>query len=229
MTVRRIFAGGALVLLTALVTSQVVSQDKPGDMSEKEKEMWAAMARVASPGEHHQHLNALVGEWTYTLEWRDYPGGEAHTDTGTVESMWVLGGRFLLQHVMGDNPMPDGNVFEGHGCIGYDNFRQEYTGAWIDNMNTSISTKRGSVDATGKTFTFWGAYDDIKTGERDKPMREVMTIADHNNHTIEWYTKDAADEEFKSGELVFSRKAKGEGASLAPKKEKKTKPKKYRD
>ncbi len=220
MTVRRIFAGGALVLLTALVTSQVVSQDKP-EMSEKEKEM----SRVASPGEHHQHLEVLAGEWTYTLEWRDYEAGEAHTDTGTVESMWVLGGRFLLQHVMGDNPMPDGNVFEGHGCIGYDNFRQEYTGAWIDNMNTSISTKRGSVDATGKTFTFWGTHDDIMTGERDKPVREIMKIVDHNTHIVEWFEKRDTGEEFKSGQLVFTRKTKGEGSSGAARKQEK----KYRD
>ena len=85
MTVRRIFAGGALVLLTALVTSQVVSQDKPGDMSEKEKEMWAAMARVASPGEHHQHLNALVGEWTYTLELSNIVRGRKTTPSSASD------------------------------------------------------------------------------------------------------------------------------------------------
>ena len=225
MTVRRIFAGGVLVLVTALVTSQVVSQDKPGEMSEKEKEMWKTMARYASPGEHHKHLEALVGDWTYTLEWWEYPGGETQKDTGTVESMWVLGGRFVLQHVMGNEPMPGGGVFEGHGCIGYDNFRKEYTSAWISNMQTSISTKRGSVDATGKTFTFWGTRDDIMTGERDKPIRETTTIVDRITYTSEWFTKDAAGEEFKSGRLVFTRRTKGEGASGAPKKQEK----KYRD
>lgn len=225
MTVRRIFAGGALVLLTALVTSQVVSQDKPEKVSEKEKQMWAAMARYGSPGEYHKHLNALVGDWTYTLEWWEYPGGETQKDTGTVESMWVLGGRFVLQHVMGDEPMSGGGVFEGHGCIGYDNFRQEYTSAWISNMQTSISTKRGSVDATGKTFTFWGTHDDIMTGERDKPAREIIKIVDHNTHTVEWFQKDTAGEEFKSGQLVFTRKTKGEGSSGAARKQEK----KYRD
>ncbi len=225
MTVRRIVAGGALVLVTALVTSQVVSQDKSGEMSEKEKQMWAAMARYGSPGEHHKHLEALVGDWTYTLEWWEYPGAETQKDTGTVESMWALGGRFVLQHVMGNEPMPGGSVFEGHGCIGYDNFREEYTSVWISNMGTGISTSRGSVDEAGKVFTFWGAHDDIMTGERDKPIRETTTIVDRNTHTIEWFSKDAAGEEFKSGRLVFTRKTKGEGASGAPKKQEK----KYRD
>ena len=225
MTVRRIIAGGALVLVTALVTSQVVSQDKP-EMSDKEKQMMEAMARYGSPGEYHKHLEPLVGEWTYTIEWWEYPDAEAHKDTGTVESMWALGGRFVLQHVMGDEPMgPGGDVFEGHGCIGYDNFRQEYTSAWISNMQTSISTSRGTVDATGKTFTFWGTHDDIMTGERDKPVREIIKIVDHNTHTVEWFEKRDTGEEFKSGQLVFTRKTKGEGASVAPKKEKK----KYRD
>ncbi len=139
--------------------------------------------------------------------------------------MWALGGRFVLQHVMGDEPMPGGSVFEGHGCIGYDNFRGEYTSAWISNMGTGISTSRGSVDEAGKTFTFLGTHDDIMTGERDKPVRETTTIVDRNTHTTEWFTKDAAGEEFKSGQLVFTRKAKGEGASVAPKKQEK----KYRD
>ncbi len=225
MTVRRIFAGGALVLVTALVTSQVVSQDKSGEMSKEAKEMGAAMARYGSPGKYHKHLEALVGDWTYTLEWWEYPGAEAQKDTGTVESMWALGGRFVLQHVMGDEPMPDGSVFEGHGCIGYDNFREEYTSVWISNMGTGISTSRGSVDEAGKVFTFWGTHDDIMTGERDKPIRETTTIVDRITYTSEWFTKDAAGEEFKSGRLVFTRKAKSAGASVTPTKQEK----KYRD
>ena len=221
MKLRTLLGGCALVGLTALVTSQVVSQETGAKQADKEAEMWAKMARYGTPGKAHKRLEPLVGHWTYTIEMWEYPGAEGHKDSGTVETEWILGGRFLLQHVLGDGPMPDGSVFEGYGCLGYDNFREEYTSVWISNMGTSISTNTGKVDAAGKMFTFRGMHDDVMTGERDKPMREVMRIIDQNNYTSEWYQKDANGKEFLGGKLVFTRKEVDQPASFGAE-EKKT-------
>ncbi len=70
-------------------------------------------------------------------------------------------------------------------------------------------------------------HDDVMTGERDKPVRDVLRIIDQNNHTSEWYEKDATGKEFRSGKLVFTRQKVDQPASFGAE-EKKTM-KRYKD
>jgi hypothetical protein len=205
--VRLALIGVALVATTAVITSQVVSQDtapktatKPAqDDHEKMMQQWL---KYSAPSEHHQKLSTLAGNWTINVKhWHD-PASAPEISSGTAEMKWVLGNRFLEMHVVSEAM---GQPFEGMGVLGYDNFRKQYVTGWVDSMNTAVFTSKGSVDATGKVFTFTGTCDDIMTGRRDVNHRAVMTIVSNDKITEEMFAPGADGKEFKAMEITYER------------------------
>jgi hypothetical protein len=190
-----------LALGIALVTAASAAAQEV-EMSAEEQAMMEKWAQNATPGEPHARLASQAGEWTWTSKWWKEPGAPAEESSGTTSSSMSMDGRFLVENVEGTMM---GQPFRGQSITGYDNFRKEYVATWIENMSTGIMISRGTYDPESKTLTMTGTFDDIITGEKDKPMRGVTKYVDENTQVMEMYVPGPDGEEFKTMELRATR------------------------
>lgn len=172
----------------------------PGEMS---PEMMAAWMKSASPGEHHRHLQSLIGDWSYTLKMRMTPEMPWTESSGTSSGEWIMGGRYLVDKVEGESM---GMPFHGMGITGYDNLKQKYQSVWVDNMSTMLMISEGECDGSGKVFTFHGKADDLMTGRKDVPYKNVIRVVNDDKHVFEWWTAGPDGKSFKMMEIVYTRK-----------------------
>ncbi|CAN5185359.1 hypothetical protein BH18GEM1_BH18GEM1_17140 [soil metagenome] len=200
--IRKLALGGMLALAAFLVAVTSVAAQEAAQMSAEEQAMMQKWAEYATPGEPHQRLASLAGDWTWTSKWWMAPDAPPEESGGTTSSSMSMDGRYLMENYEGSMM---GQPFKGHAITGYDNFRDEYVSSWIDNMGTGMMMSRGTYDPATKTLTMTGAYDDIMTGEKDKPMRGVTTHVDENNMTYEMYITGPDGQEFKTMEIRATR------------------------
>ena len=151
---------GALALVVAgTALAQGGEAEKPGEPGE---EAMAAMMAAGKPGEHHQHLAMLVGEWTYASKFWNPGASEPSEMAGTMKAEPMLGGRFIRTTWSGEFM---GMPFEGIGIDGYDNAKQHYTSTWRDNFGTYTLFYTGHCEDGGKVRFTEGVYTDPATGE----------------------------------------------------------------
>jgi len=114
------------------------------------------MAKLATPGEQHERMKALVGEWTVHGKFTNPATGKVEESESASSIRAVMGGRYFIQDVKGSMM---GQPFEGHGIMGFDNATQKYVSSWIDSMGTGILTSTGEETEKGRTWTFHGPWD----------------------------------------------------------------------
>jgi hypothetical protein len=221
MNRRVLWCGLAVAVATLLVAGEVVSQEKGSGKPDKgtpppEKKpttqpaggedmakMMEAMTKLGAPGEYHKHLEGMIGSWNVAGKFWMAPDAELQESKGTSEMKWMLGGRFVMHEYSGQfQDMP----VNGVGYIGYDNMKKQYVSVWLDTMSTAIYTETGECDASAKTFTFKGAYDDPMTGQK-KNTKTVIKVISPDKFTNEMYEVGSDGKEFKNLELVYTRKA----------------------
>ncbi len=206
MNARSILTGAVLVLSTAAITSQVVSQDsktgaKQPPMSAEEQAMMQKWMEFATPNEHHKVLEAKVGKWNDTVKmWMD-PAAPPEESKGTSEFEMALGGRYLMDHTSGESSM---GPFEGMGVTGYDNIKKKYVGGWVDNMGTGVMFAEGTYDAKTKTFTFSSEAPDPMTGKYVK-QRVVEKWLSADKFVMEAYGPGKDGKEYKCMEITYER------------------------
>lgn len=186
------------------------AQAGPGgqpDMAAMMKKMTDAM----TPGPMHKHLEPMVGKWnSSTKAWMGGPDSEPSVSTGTMESKWVLGGRYVQEthKSMFKMPGPDGQMqeypFEGMGLTGYDNFKKMYTFSWADNMSTQILTGLGTYSADKKALTLYGTMDEAMLDTVGRTVKYVHRMVDKNTHVFEIYDLHAG-EDYKMLEVTYER------------------------
>jgi hypothetical protein len=154
-----------------------------------------------TPGQHHQQLNYYVGNWTYVGKSWMAPGTPATPTSGTATGKMVLGGRYLKQNYQGSAM---GMTMEGIGITAFDNFLKMFHSTWIDTMGTGIFISMGKP-GDGKVREETGTMDDIMTGDK-VTMRNVFTILGPDSYKMEMFNKTDTTPEYKSMELVFTRK-----------------------
>jgi hypothetical protein len=194
-----------LVVVCLLLVAAIPAFAQEGEMT-MDSAMAAMMAKweaFKTPGEPHAGFEKLVGTWTATTTFWTTPDAPPTTGEGTAEFKTILGGRYLVQEYTGDF---QGETFHGMGITAYNNFRKEYEDIWIDDMGTGIFTSRGNFDESGKVLTMRGKADDPMSGRKDVPVRNVMTHTDENTQKMEMYGADPSGKEFKSMEIVYTRK-----------------------
>jgi len=191
----------AAALLAALAAAPAVAQQE-GQMSAEQQAAMEAWMKHATPGPAHALLEPFVGTWSVTTTWWEAPGAPPNASQGSSVNEWVLGGRFVQQRYTGEMM---GQPFAGIGFTGYDNFQKRYVGTWMDTLGTSVMVSSGSADASGKVITFTAEMDDVVSGKRMK-VREVTRIIDANKHVFEMYGPDKSGKEFKTMEIVYTRK-----------------------
>jgi hypothetical protein len=183
----------------ALGVGAVAAQEKAaGD----EAEMMEKMMALAAPSEAHKKLEMMAGTFTTKVKmWMD-PAAPPQESEGTSENRMVLGGRWLEQRYEGTFM---GGPFSGIGLTGYDNFKKQYIGMWMDTASTSSMMTTGTAGADGKTMTFTGTMDDPMTGTATQ-MKEVVTIVDADHHNFEMWMSGPDGKMHKAMEISYIRK-----------------------
>jgi hypothetical protein len=166
-----------------------------------EAEMKAWMEYM-TPGEIHKEMAKWDGEWNEDLTMWMAPGAPAQKSTATCVNKMILGGRYQSSmHTGSFNGMP----FEGMSTVAYDNVKKTFVTTWIDNMGTGMMVMEGKWDEKTKTLNTKGKQTDPMTG-KDMAVRETFQIIDDNTQKMEMFMTPAGGKEYKSMEVVFTRK-----------------------
>jgi hypothetical protein len=73
-------------------------------------------------------------------------------------------------------------------------------------MSTMYSTMEGSVDRSGKVFTFYGKMHEWSTGELDKTVKYVLRITSDDKHVFEIHDTYIGEPNTKVLELTYTRR-----------------------
>lgn len=186
-----------LVAFMAIGTGQLYAQDKDshgsGDhqghshgMSDAEMQKMMALSQ---PGEYHQRMNKMVGDWKTKITMWMGPGEPTVTE-GTARSEWMLGSRYLqTKHTSSFNGMP----FEGVGIDGFDNAKGEYFSLWFDNMGTGFMTTTAKPSTDGKTLTYKGTSFDPSQG-KEVTVRQEVEWTGERTYTFSMYMGSGGQE-----------------------------------
>ena len=203
MTARTIgsrMAFGALFLFAAALPAG----GQGDDAKKKQAELMAAYVRAGTPGPQHKLLEPIIGKWNFAGKfWHMDSSQPAMEAKGTAERKWVLGGRFVLDEAQSGSF--EGEAFKGLGMMGYDNVQEKFVSIWTDSMTTAITQSVGTADAAGKVFTYHKEEVDPLTKQKFK-ARDVVKIEGKDRHVMEMYKTPPGGKEFKTGEIVFTRK-----------------------
>ena len=204
MTRKLVFDWSCAALAAALLAATATAQDaqKQPPMSAEQKAMMDAWAKAATPGKPHQYLASKVGKWEFNGKFWQDPAQPPENASGTAERTMMLGGRVVAEKVASPGMM--GQPFEGYGLTGFDNVTQEYWGTWSDSMGTGLMVSRGKCDDKG-TCTFNAEFVDPMTGKK-KATRMASRDEGPDKEVHEFWDKTPAGKEFKSMELVYTRK-----------------------
>ena len=203
------FTAGSLVtasLAFLIATGPDHDQHKDHDMNSMAQpetdpagmDMAAAMAKLATPDEHHQALSHLVGNWTAKTSFVMDPSGPPMTGQGTMSVKWVLGGRYIKSDFSMDFM---GQPFQSIGYTGYDIAHEQYISTWMDTMSTKITSTTGDMDENG-TLTLTGI---ATTPMGDNPMKIVSTKIDENTVTDNFYDQMPDGSWFNSATITYTR------------------------
>jgi hypothetical protein len=202
MKSRGILAGLAfLVVVAALAIGADEKKTAPAAGKMDEKAMMDMMAKYSTPGVEHKKLEAFVGTWDTTAKmWMD-PSAPPQESKGTAENKMALGGRFLEQQFEGTFM---GQPFSGVGYTGYDIYKKQYVGTWMDTMGTQIMSSTGTADASGK-MTFTGTVDDPMTNKK-MDFKETITVVDNDHHVFEMWMPGPDGKMFKTLEITYTKR-----------------------
>ena len=192
------------VLFVFVVTGAALAAEqdkKPAQPSPDEKAMMEAWMKAATPGEMHKKLDSMIGTWDAKVSSWQAPGTEPAVSTGTSESSWALGGRFVQENFTGSFM---GQPFHGIGYTGYDNVKKQYISSWMDDMGTAMMISTGTV-AGPNSMTFETSMADPMSG-KSMPMTEKLTVADNDHHTFEMWAPAPDGKMFKMMEIEYTRR-----------------------
>jgi len=168
------------------------------------------MTEMAKLNENHKLLASLDGTWNFTTKmWMNGDSSSKPQESkGTAVRKSVMGGRYSVMDVNGKFKMPDANGklkdvdFKGQGIDGYDNAKQKFVSAWMDNMGTGIMTSEGTYDPTSKSFNYTGEYQ-MAPGMKQQ-IREMIKLTDKDHMTFEWY-ENHGGQELKTMQIDYTR------------------------
>ena len=190
-------------------TKTDVTSDKASE--EKTKEAWipidSAMMDKAwkesmTVGEQHTMMAKSNGTWTGEVTMWMADGAPPMKSTSTTVNKTIYGGLYQESIHKGDMM---GMPFEGKSTMGYDNLKKEFFSTWIDNMGSGVLVMTGTWDAASKKLNLSGSMKCMNG--QDAKMREVFTMTDDNNQTLEMYGPDpTTGKEYKTMEIKYTRK-----------------------
>ena len=196
---------------TGVTTAPAAAPTTTTGAQPSHEDMMKMMFEMAKLNDNHKLLAEMAGNWNYTVKmWMD-PSKPPSESKGTATRKAEMGGRYFIMEATGkfSMPGPDGKMqqfdFKGRSTEAYDNAKQKFVGAWIDNMGTGIMMSEGTYDAATKTFTYYANYD-MAPGLQTK-IRETVKITDKDHHVMEWF-EQRGGQEVKSMEIAYTRAGK---------------------
>ena len=196
---RNIALCAAVLLLVPAAWSQQPAE-QPDMPSPEEME---AMMKLLQPGEHHEYMAQLVGEWATVAKMWQAPGAPPSESEGTTEIVALMDGRYFQATYEGSFM---GMPFKGMGIDGYDNVKKKHVGAWIDTFGTGIMYYEGTCSDDHKVVTTHAEVDDPMSGQKVK-MRQVTTMIDKDHWKYEAFAESPAGEgEMQMMEITYTRK-----------------------
>lgn len=171
-------------------------------LSAEVAEMMKKAEMAGTPGEEHQLLEPLIGEWTAEIRSWITPSGPPVMNQGTAKAEWTMKGRFVREEFSGEIM---GRPFQGMSLTGYDKQKKQYVGIWVDDMSTAIIKSEGTAAEDGKLLTLLSKMDCAVTGEKDMPIRQVIRIVSDDEHVLEMYATNQG-KEAKTMEITYTRK-----------------------
>lgn len=197
---RRLFDLLGSALAAVLLVAPAAAQEK--QPSAEDKAMMEAWAKAATPGQQHQWMASKAGAWEFSGTTWMAPSQPPMKFSGSAERKMLLGGRVMAEKVSSSGFM--GQPFEGYGLGGYDNVTGEWWGTWSDSMSTGLMVTKGNCDDKG-ACTYTGEYVDAMTGKK-KTSRMAARDEGPDKEIHEFWEKGPDGKEFKSMELVYTRK-----------------------
>jgi len=171
----------SLVLLTLILAMPLVAQDMMPDMS-------------LGP-QHHKQLER-AGTWDVQSKMWMAPGMAPMEAAGVSVCEAVMDGRYTIDRYT-SNFM--GMAYEGLGLNGYDKRTSRYWSTWSDNMDLDIGIMWGTVDESGKIYTYHGEVHDEK-------VKSVVTENDDGTVLFEMFAFDEDGTENKTMEMIYTRR-----------------------
>jgi len=194
----------ACVGASALVAGAAIGQDKAAEKANPAamdpKAAMEAMQKAATPGDEHKKLEPLVGTFDAKVSMWMAPGQPPQESTGTSESAWVLGGRFLETKYQGTFM---GQPFSGIGYTGYDNVTKKYIGTWMDTASTGMMSSSGAM--AGKSMKMTATMSDPMSGKVQRAT-ETFTIMDNDHNRMEMWDKSPDGKPVKVMQIDYTRK-----------------------
>lgn len=172
-------------------------------MAELDKDaIMQAWMQAATLGEKHAALARFVGDWEIeTKSWMDGPLAPPVVSKGTVETRWLMDGRWLIDKVTAEMM---GQPFNGASITGYDNVKKKYVGIWLDSMSTTMMTMEGNL-VDPMTLVMFGRYDDPVSGEHDRLQRFVTRVEGDDRQVMTIHDLSAGVEGMKMMEITYTR------------------------
>ena len=168
--------------------------------------MQMEMYRLGTPGEHHDHLQFFVGDWAIDGKFRMSPDMDWMHSTSRAKHESMLGGRFIAEHVDGEEMPGFEGVFKGFGVLGFDNQKQKYIGLWMDNMMTSIMSGSGTCDGKGQNIRMTSRSYHPRAG-KEIDIRWEYEVHGPDSYTFRTYEPDMEGKDYLAMELKYTRKA----------------------
>ena len=200
------FTSCLAVLAALAVPFAVQAQDGEGSAPDAEAAaMMEAYEQAGTPGEHHQALDRMAGEWEAEVRFWSDPDAEPMVTQATSTVEWVMDGRFLKETVESEFM---GQPYHGIGRTGYDNTTGEFWSTWTDNMSTGLMTSRGKRQPDGHYEASW--MDNHSTalyryeGKMDDEGRQVL-MSETIDPVSGEKTKQKSVSEFLSDDEMIAR------------------------
>jgi len=177
---------------------QIAPAFDPGDMN---MEAWM---QASSPGEHHEMLSEMVGDWDVVVKmWMGgADSGMPTVSEATAKVTMVLDGRHLREEFKG---VMMGQPFEGVSTTSYDNYSGQYVTHWVDSMSTAPGVMRGHASMDGGSIIFYGSMDEPMMGMRGKTIKAVTRMVDEKTHVFEMHDMHI-EGDTKVMEMTYTRK-----------------------
>ncbi len=176
--------------VTAQPAVKKTAQPEASPGMEAEMEAWMA---ASEPGEHHEHMAKMAGEWDCTVKsgW----AGKMEESKGVQKNHMRMGGRYLVSNFQGTMM---GQPMNGQAIMGYNNITKKYETVWRDNMGTGMMIETGTCDSSGKVITTTGQSE--APGGKVMKTRTVYTVGD-GKYSVEVFHPGADGKEAKMFEM----------------------------
>lgn len=194
---------GGVATLALAQEDETPTPFDPASLPEEQRAAWERYLALTRPSEAHRDLARFLGEWDTTTRMFLMPGGEPSEERGTAVGEWLFEGRYVTVRTTGTLM---GMPFEDFLLLGYDNFKQCYTGVVANTQSTALLAFEGAFDRERKRLECYGTMDEPLTGELDKMVRYVWRFVDEDHFTVEVHDLRIGEPNTKVVEVAFTRR-----------------------